>query len=158
MVELVIVVLVMSILAAVATPAFLESLLFHRVESAARRLKADLELARQTARLTSAARTVAFTETGYTLSDMASLDDPAAPYVVNLAAPPFELDSLEADFAGNPSITFDGYGMPASDGAVVLAIKNHQCTVTLNGSTGSVTIDSLHVRTGADAPSELESN
>ena len=42
-IELVIVVLIMSIFAAVAAPTFLDSLLFHRVESAARRVKADLD-------------------------------------------------------------------------------------------------------------------
>ena len=35
----------MGILTAVAAPTFFDSLLFHRVESAARRVKADLELA-----------------------------------------------------------------------------------------------------------------
>ena len=53
-IELVIVLLVMGILTAVAAPKFFDSLLFHRVESAARRVKADLELARTQARLTSA--------------------------------------------------------------------------------------------------------
>ena len=58
--ELLIVALVMSILAAVATPTFFDSLLFHRVESAARRVKADLELARMQARLTSASQSISF--------------------------------------------------------------------------------------------------
>jgi prepilin-type N-terminal cleavage/methylation domain-containing protein len=54
MVELVIVVMIISIVTAVAAPTFFESLLYHRVESAAHRLKADIELARHTARLKSA--------------------------------------------------------------------------------------------------------
>src|SRR5437870_13428346 len=56
--ELIIVVLIMSILGAVAAPKFFDSLLFHRVESAARRVKTDLELARTQARLTSASQSI----------------------------------------------------------------------------------------------------
>jgi type II secretory pathway pseudopilin PulG len=140
MIELVIVVMVMSILAAVSAPAFIDSLLFHRVESAARRVKVDLELARQNARLTSAARSVSFTSSGYTLSSLQHLDKPSAAYIVNLTASPYQLDSAAANFANSQVVSFDAYGTPSSGGTVVLAAKNHQCIVTLNGSTGAVTI------------------
>ncbi|HEX5470478.1 MAG TPA: prepilin-type N-terminal cleavage/methylation domain-containing protein, partial [Lacipirellulaceae bacterium] len=60
LIELVVVVMIMGILAAVAVPSFYDSLLFHRVESAARRVKSDLELARAQARLTSATISVKF--------------------------------------------------------------------------------------------------
>ena len=146
-VELVIVVLVISIMAAVAAPAFLDSLLFHRVESAARRVKADLELARHTARLSSAAQTVDFTDSDYTLSTaIKAFDNPNAQYVVNLKEPPFELSSVTANFAGSLSITFDGYGTPSSGGTVVLGTRNHQCVVTLDATSGEVAIASNHAR------------
>src|SRR3954451_11139261 len=72
--ELVIVCFIMSILAAVAGPKFYDSLLFHRVESAARRVKADLELARSQARLSSASQTITFVNSVYTLANVKSLD------------------------------------------------------------------------------------
>lgn len=151
-VELVVVVLVMGMLAAVATPAFLDSLLFHRVESAARRVKADLELARHTARLTSATQSVSFTTIGYTLNNVPNASDkPNAQYVVDLAAPPFELDSVAANFplfVPTTSISFDGYGAPSSPGTVVLKCKRHECTVALDGTTGEVTITSNHAGGG----------
>src|SRR5437763_1911264 len=80
--ELVIVLLIMSILTAVAAPKFFDSLLFHRVESAARRVKSDLELARTQARLTSASQSIAFTNSSssYTLAGVKSLDRPGATY------------------------------------------------------------------------------
>ena len=146
-VELIIVVMVMSIMAAVAMPKFFESLLHHRVESAAHRLKADLELARHTARLTSAAQSLTFTGSSYALSAaIEGLDDPNAIYAVDLAAAPFELENANADFNGAKSISFDGYGMPSSSGTVVLTAKGHRSTVALDGATGEVTITSLHAR------------
>ena len=146
LVELVIVVLVMSITAAAAAPVFLDSLLFHRVESAARRLKADLGLARHTARLTSTAQSVSFAGSTYTLSAaVKDLDNPHHAYVVDLAAPPYEV-GVSAIFDGSQTISFDGYGTPSSWGTVFLTNKRHQCIVQLDQTTGEVTITSNHDR------------
>jgi len=143
-IELVIVLLIMGILTAVAAPTFFDSLLFHRVESAARRVKADLELARTQARLTSATQIVTFSGSTYTISNTKSLDNPSAGYSVDLTKQPYALDSATADFSHLPKVAFDGYGTPMSGGTVVLVAKSHSCTVTLNGTTGDVTITSSH--------------
>src|SRR4051794_5468486 len=92
-IELVIVILIMSILTAVAAPTFFDSLLFHRVESAARRVKADLELARTQARLTSASQSITFVNSVYTLSNTKNLDRPSTIYSVDLTKPPYSLNS-----------------------------------------------------------------
>jgi type II secretory pathway pseudopilin PulG len=144
MLELVVVALIMSILAAVAAPTFYDSLLFHRVESAARRVKSDLELARTEARLTSSTRFIKFINSTYTLTNTTNLDHPGTVYTVNLAKEPYSLDSATASFRGSSIVSFDGYGTPSSDGTVVLTASSHQCTVTLNGVTGDVTITSNH--------------
>jgi prepilin-type N-terminal cleavage/methylation domain-containing protein len=146
-VEVLIVVLIMGIFTAVAVPAFRDSLLFNRVETAARRLKADIELARQTARATSATQTITFTGTTYTLSAaIPGLDNPNASYAVDLSQPPFELDGVTVNFASTASTAFDGYAKPTKGGTVVLTAKGHQCTVTLDATTGHVTITSNHSR------------
>ena len=142
--ELVIVLLIIGILTAVAAPAFFDSLLFHRVESAARRVKSDLELARTQARLTSATQSVTFTNSKYAISNTASLDKPNAIYTIDLTKQPYSLDSATADFSSAQTVSFDGYGTPSSGGTVVLAAKSHKCTITLNGTTGDVTIASSH--------------
>jgi Tfp pilus assembly protein FimT len=142
--ELLIVMLVMTILAAAAAPAFVESLLFHRVESAARRVKSDLELARQTARLTSTTQTVSFTDRQYTVSGETSFHQPTTAYQVDLGASPYEIGELVANFSGNSFVTFDGYGKPTTGGTITLTAKNHQCTVTLDGTTGEAVITSSH--------------
>jgi Tfp pilus assembly protein FimT len=148
-IELVIVTMIMGIMAAVAAPAFFESLLHHRVESAARRVKADLELAAHTARLTSAAQTLTFTGATYTLSaGIKGLDNVNQLYSVNLAGDPFAIASVVANFNSTQAVSFNGYGTPSSGGTVVLHCKGHQCTVTLDAATGNVTITSVHVNGG----------
>jgi Tfp pilus assembly protein FimT len=140
-IELVIVIMVMGIMAAVAAPAFYESLLYHRVESAARRVKADLELARQTARLKSATQTVTFASSSYSLgAAVAGLDDSSKTYTVDLAAAPYEIGSVTANFNNAQSVSFNGYGTPTFGGTVVLTSKGYRCTVTLEVVTGEVSI------------------
>lgn len=144
-VELVIVLLIMSIMAAAAVPTFFESLLHQQVEAAARRVKADLELVRNTARLTSAAQSLSFSGMSYTLSaEIVGLDDPNERYAVDLSMPPYEVGAVRADFDSTQEVTFNGYGVPSSGGTVILKCGGHQATVSLDGTTGDVAITSIH--------------
>jgi prepilin-type N-terminal cleavage/methylation domain-containing protein len=144
-VELVIVMLVMGIFAATAIPTFFNSLLFHRVETAARRVKADLELVRRTARLTSTEQVLTVTGMSYTTSAaVADLDRPTQAYSVNFSKSPYSLDVVAANFGGLTEVRFNGYGTPSNGGTVVLQARNYQCTVTLDGTTGQATITSNH--------------
>jgi prepilin-type N-terminal cleavage/methylation domain-containing protein len=144
MIELVIVILIMSIFGAVAAPKFFDSLLFHRVESAVRRVKADIDYARQRARLTSTTQTVTFNGSSYTVSGIKSLDLNSSTYTVDLTRTPYTLDSATANFGGTQVLTFDGYGSPTSGGTVVLTAKAHQCTITVDGATGNTSFTSSH--------------
>ena len=139
-----IVVTIIGILAAAAVPKFVGSLTFHHVESAARRVKADLEHVRQTARLTSRAQALTFTGSVYAAdvtSDLRDLDARTGPYSVDLSASPYEIDSVVADFNSSTTISFDGYGMPSDTGHVLLQSGAYQCTVQVEPS-GEVWIHS----------------
>jgi prepilin-type N-terminal cleavage/methylation domain-containing protein len=147
LIELTIVVMIIGALTAVAVPKFFDSLLFHQVESAARRVKSDIELARQTARLTSTAQSLSFSGRTYRLSSsIKDMDNPNQDYSVDLSAAPFSMDRVTADFSGANLVTFDGYGAPTSGGSIVLECKAHQCTVAVDGVTGDVSITSGHTR------------
>jgi prepilin-type N-terminal cleavage/methylation domain-containing protein len=146
-VELVVVIMIMGILTAVAVPAFFDSLLFYRVESAARRVKADLDLARQTARMKSAVQTITFNAAAYTASSgVEGFDHPDENYVVDLSAAPYQVSDVAADFEGNATISFDGYGAPSAGGTVTIAAPGHQCVVSVDAETGQVTISRGHSR------------
>jgi Tfp pilus assembly protein FimT len=154
MTELVIVVMVMGIMAAAAAPAFLNSLVHQRVEAAAHRLKTDLELTRQTARLTSTPQTIVFTNEMYTLPEaVKDLNDPNARYVVDLTAAPYEITTIAANFSNAQTATFNGYGLPSSGGTVVVTCNGHSSSVIVNAVTGEITINSTHT-----APAAMDGN
>jgi prepilin-type N-terminal cleavage/methylation domain-containing protein len=156
-IELVVVMMVMGILAAIAAPAFFDSLLFHQVEAAAQRVKVDLELAKNTARLTSKSQHVIFTNSGYTItSDVAAntlndFDNPNVDYAIDLTGDPYQLDGIASNFQDSVEVSFNGFGTPINgdgeafdEGTVTLNLKSHTCVVTLDGRTGEITIVGLH--------------
>lgn len=146
MTELVIVVMVMGIMTAAAAPAFMNSLIHHRLEAAAQRVRVDIELARHTARLTSSTQSVTFTGTSYTISGgNTHLDSASAAYVVDLGDAPFDIESVSASFNGGQTISFNGYGMPATSGTVVLTANERMITVTVDTSTDNASVSAIEM-------------
>jgi Tfp pilus assembly protein FimT len=146
MTEMVIVVMVMGIMAAAATPAFLNSLIHHRLEAAAQRVRVDIELARHTARLTSTTQSLTFTGTSYTISGGTNhLDSASAAYVVKLGDPPFDIESVSASFNGGQTISFNGYGAPAGSGTIVLTANDRMITVTVDTSTDNASVSPIEM-------------
>jgi prepilin-type N-terminal cleavage/methylation domain-containing protein len=137
--ELVVVLMIMSILGAAALPTFFRSLEQQRLESAARRIKQDLEQVRQTARTMSKGETLAFTSASvYSLSaDVQGLDRATQTYTVNLAAAPYSVTNVSTTNLGNPAkVVFDGYGATTASGTIVLQLGGYSRTVTIDPNTG----------------------
>ena len=141
-IELVTVVIIIAILGAIVAPRFVASLSFHRVEAAARRIKTDLELARQHARTTGASQTVKFLpETdSYILIGMDHLDHPDQTYSVDISAVPYEATIVSAVFGAAAVLIFDGYGVPSTAGDVVVQAGASKRTISVDPVTGKVTI------------------
>ena len=138
-IELAVVLLIMSIVGAAALPTFFRSLEQQRLESAARRIKQDLEQVRQTARTLSKSETLTFTSASvYSLSaDVQGLDHAIQTYSVNLAASPYNVTTVSTTSLGSPAkVTFDGYGATTASGTIVLQIGSYSRTVTIDPSTG----------------------
>src|SRR5438034_11623152 len=89
LIELVLVIVIATILAAVAMPRYASALTHWRVDAAAHRVAADLALARNVARTASSTQIISFSTTSYQLVGYASIDGPASSYTVNLAAEPY---------------------------------------------------------------------
>ncbi len=138
LIELVTVMIIIGILASMAVPRFANYTSRHRVEAAARRIVADLSLARRQARMTSASRTVEFDVTAddYRLVGTPDPDRPSAEYRVSLGVEPYRATIVSADFGGDATLVFDGYGAPDSGGTVVVQAGTNQQSVTVDPDTG----------------------
>lgn len=142
MVELLIVLLIIGIMTAVAAPSLLDSMMIQRVESAARRIKEDMELARRDALAKSTTRVFDFINAStYVLEEINSLDHPGEEYSVDLSAVPFEIDEIIPDFSGFDNFAFSGYGLPTRGGQIKIRAGDHWRRIEVHDATGEVTID-----------------
>ena len=150
LVELVIVVLILGIIAAVAAPRYADSLAHFRVDATAKRIVADLQMARRTAKTARADRTVQFDLPGnqYELLGMYDIDHPDQAYEVDLAKTGYSASLVSADFDGNDSLTFDMYGRPFTGsplaalvaGSIVVQSAGQQRTIVIDPTTGVVSV------------------
>lgn len=134
--ELVIVLAIITVLGAIAVPRYSSAISRQRAESAAKRIAADLNMARQRAVHGSQGTTVTFTGSGYVITGARHLDHWAQVYQVDLDADPYKARILAAEFGGDAVVKFDIHGSPDSGGAVVVSAGGWQHTVTLSESTG----------------------
>lgn len=141
LIELVLVIAIISVMAAVALPRFAAAAWRYRADSAARRIIADLDFARARASARSATVSVKFDDKThtYTLIGVADIDRAADGYTVVLGEEPYRASIVSVDIAGGRQIDFDGFGKPAAGGKIVIAAGQTQRTVTLDPSTGKAT-------------------
>jgi len=141
LVDLVVTVLLMGVFAAVVAPRFSGTLQHHRATSAARRICADLRLARNSAIASSAPRRVDFNvaQSRYTLVGVPSLDRPGTDYALQLSGGTYDAAIISASLGGDASLVFDIHGQPDSGGTIVVGSGSLQATVTVNAATGEAT-------------------
>jgi prepilin-type N-terminal cleavage/methylation domain-containing protein len=136
LVELVIVVLIVGILAAVAAPKYSAALTSFRLQAVADRIAGDIRYAKRMAQQNSATQTIVFdaAANSYTLAGVADANHQARTYQFSLTDLEYDCDLVSADFGGSATLTFSIYGRPVSTGTVV---------VSCGGATSTLTIDSL---------------
>lgn len=141
-IEIVIVLTIVGLLAAVAIPRYANSVTRYRADAAARRIVADLELARSAASQASASRQVAFNSGNHTyqLQNVKNLNDNAANYDVDLTDPPYDAQIDAVDFGGDAVLVFDGYGTPDSGGFVQIEVGTEVRRVDVDATSGRATI------------------
>ena len=144
LVELVIVLLIIGIIAAAVAPRFAASLCYHRAESAAKRIKADLALARKYARSTSTNQTVSFVVASdrYSLAGVPDLNHGSQIYEVDLSDALCNVSIVSAAFdaAADSDVEFNGYGVPDNGGTIVIESGNCQRTIVVDSETGNASI------------------
>jgi type II secretory pathway pseudopilin PulG len=140
--EAVLVVAVLGVLAAIAAPRYGQAIARYRVESAARRIVADLDLARRSARTTGVRRTVRFSvpDSGYTIAGLRGLKGTSPDYHVPLADPPYEARIVSVDFGGDAELVFDGFGQADSDGEITVQTGDTRRTVAFQAGSGKAAV------------------
>lgn len=142
LVEVVLVLAILAILVAIAAPRYGTAVARYQAEMAARRVVADLALARSRARISSTQHTVTFSPAAdqYQLPGVADLKNSSVDYLVDLSAHPYHADLLSADFGGDATVVFDGYGTPDSSGQIVIEVGDIQKIIALDQDTGKASV------------------
>ncbi len=141
-VEVVVVAIIIGIFGAIAVPRYVNSLTRYRADATARRVVADMNLARSTARQSSSQRQVTFNSVSHTyqLQNVKALDGNANNYDVDLTVSPYRAQIELVDFGGDAVLIFDGHGVPDSTGYVQVIVGSEVRRVGVDPMTGEATI------------------
>lgn len=122
LVELVVVMLVLGVIAAIAAPRFGYASATFRLEAAIQKIEADLQYASQMARSQSRTVAVVFNPANdsYRISGVDSPLGGTGDYTVDLSQPPYEVDIADVRFSGGLANMFriDGHGAPLNAGVI----------------------------------------
>ncbi len=142
LIELVLVMAIISILAAIAVPRYAGAIARYRADAAARRIVADLDYARQRARASSSSVTAEILPDQDVVRVIGafSMDDPSAVWEADLSGPPYRADITASIFGADNSVIFNGYGDPDSGGAVILQVGSVTRSVVLDAKTGKAVV------------------
>jgi general secretion pathway protein H len=142
LIELVIVVMIAAVMTGIAVGRYGQALARYRADSAARRIVADLALARSEAKTTGSNVTVSFDPVSnqYQISTIPGLNNAASGYSVALGETPYHSSLVSAVLGGDAAVVFNGHGVPDSGGTVVVQSGATERTVSLSADTGRATI------------------
>lgn len=140
LVELVVVIAIVCIIAAIAMPRYAEASGRYRIEAATRRLMSDIAFTQARARARSLSQSMTF-YVGSGRFQFVSLSDPDRPtttYTVDLGLDPYRSQIRSASFgASGTTLTFNGFGVPTRGGSVVLEAGGLSKTIAVDADTGN---------------------
>lgn len=139
--ELICAIAIIGIFAAAGMPRFASAIAARRADAAARRLTADIEWLRSTARISSTSQSMTFDMAGntYALAGFTDPDFPGKAYSVALTAGSYKAKFVSVNLGGGSTLSFNGYGIPSAAATIVVQSGRSSRTVTIDGTTGSST-------------------
>ena len=145
-VELLLVILILAISSTLVAPKMMATLQRQQVDAAALRLVADLNLARNAAMRTSIPHEIVFSVTDnlYQLPNVPDLDRPNSIYRVALDKHGYGASLVSVRFGqdgDDVDLAYNIYGIPDSDGTIVLRVGQYQRQINIDESTGRAWID-----------------
>lgn len=142
MLELVTVIVIIGVLAAIATPRYASALSRYRAQSAAQRIALDLQLVRDRAAATGRQGLIDFdlTTDSYKLT-LPNSDGTSESQQVSLAADPYAADIVSITPKGATTVTVNGFGIVETQVAIVLAASTSSWSVTIHSGAGRPTCE-----------------
>jgi prepilin-type N-terminal cleavage/methylation domain-containing protein len=146
LIEMTFVVATIAVLAAIGIPKYAQAINRYRVDLAAKRVVADLALARSSARASGLGQVVDFATptNGYTLTGLTASDGRAGQYVVRLSDEPYKATIGTVAFGtatpAAQSVRFTRFGTPEAGGTVVISSGGYSKTVALDPVTGTAEV------------------
>lgn len=141
--------LFLGIIAAIATPNYMDSLDRYRIEMAVKRISNDLQFTQGSARQTNSIKSITFTlsDSAYSMVGITSLDRSSASYSVKLTDSPYQVRMIQIADAVNPAsalpsitLTYNRFGLP--DRGIILTVGSGSRSqlVKVASDSGKVTI------------------
>jgi Tfp pilus assembly protein FimT len=142
MIELVMMLTIISVLAAIGVPRYGRSLALDRAQAAAARLAGDINFARTRARTSSLGQSIVFdpATSSYTLPGVTGLSELVSPYKVWLTKDPYAATLLTANFSASTTLSFDRFGQPSAGGTVTLQSGTMTAGVIVDAATGLASV------------------
>lgn len=142
LIELLMVMTIVGVVAAIAAPRYGNAASRYAAESAAHRIAADLEQARELAKGASTSYVVSF-KTGAGAYEFGPAGtDASSPFfqVVRVDREPYGVTIESADFASTKVLTFNGYGVPDAGGSVLITKGSRSYRVSVAANSGKCTV------------------
>ncbi|MHC4293951.1 MAG: pilus assembly FimT family protein [Planctomycetota bacterium] len=140
--ELVLVLAIIATFTAIALPRYGAATARYRADAAARRIVADLNLARTMAYNSSRPKVVKFDliRNQINIPEAKGLKRSSTSYVTDLSDDPYQAQLASAYFSGVPAVMFNIYGIPDSGGHVVVKVGDYYNVIVVDPDTGEVSV------------------
>jgi prepilin-type N-terminal cleavage/methylation domain-containing protein len=142
LVELVLVLAIMGVLAALAAPRYGQALSRYRADAAAKRIAADLAMVQSNARSTGSSRSIVFdlAASSYQLPGQTHLDRRSGTYSVSLSSSPYHASIGTINLGGASTLTFNGYGVPDRACSIMIRVGQVYRTISVDTQSGVASI------------------
>ena len=141
--ELMLVLGIITVLAAIAIPRYGSATARYPADLAARRIVQDITLAQARARARGAAQSIRIRQGAdeVVVFNATGLDPQTPEYTTKIWDSPYQADITASVFAGDNYLIFDGWGIPDSGGYAVLQVGSEERTINVDPNTGKATIE-----------------
>lgn len=152
LIELVMVVVIIGITAAVVVPRLSNASANYKVDAAVQQVISDLSLTIAEANSASATRTITFSPLSdtYRIDQRPSEANPAIMQVVDLSAEPFRVNLIGADFGGDKQLDITGHGLIDEGGTITLTAGTVAKQIVCTAGSSKLQINDLRLTEPTD--------